>query len=937
MSQKQLTDVNPASWTPSNRVGLLPWVYRTFNRTKYGEEDPAVVADCVGTPENEQCEAAPKSQSRRFFPHQRIVRDIIQLDSPYRGLLLFHSLGTGKSATSIAAAEGFTARHRRVHVLVPAALEQNYREEIGRYANVGRGFRGKWVEVRVDPTSEDDKEAYKVLHKVHRLNADHFKTATGRAWVPYVPDSFPKTNVVREAMYKDMTPADRKKVDKTIERIVDARYRFTNYNGLTLEKVNKLETKDFDNSFVIIDEAHNFIRLIANNSVIARKLYKHLTEAKDMKIVLLSGTPIINHPYELGLMLNLVRGTMTTHQLGLLKGSKTPVLSEIEARLKKKGAWRHIDSISVSPDGSSLDVTLLDPPYVRADGSASTTLVRMTPSQAASHPTRHQDIIEAIRAALAPEIKIGKRTKEIVSSAFPPKKSDFDQLFLDSTDPKNPRVKNTDLFMRRSIGLVSYLRTAGEELFPRIMGRVVKTIPLTDYSFLQYAEVRDKEIKMDEKRNKRMLARGGIAGIMDQSDPIVYRAFSRMACNFTFPKGIRRQFPGDIKKALRREISAADDVDIDEQVEEEGGKLDIPAKAKKDYEDHKKRIMDDLEKGASSYLSQSGLRNKYSSKMASIIDDIKASPGKTLVYSQFREIEGIGVLRTSLLAQGWAEIDLERVGNDYSVVDAERVLSPTFNRKRFVVFSDDRAKTAVLLNMFNGRYDALPPQVQQQLSGLPQKNLYGEVASLMMVTAAAAEGISLRAVRRVLIMEPFWNMVRMDQVIGRAVRAGSHLDLPSEDRTVEVFIYAASLTNEQLKNDFTLKTKDDGLSSDQSIMATAERKNGIIEQFLSMIRSSAIDCAIHSHKNKPLQNGFQCYSFPINLDDDSFSYVPDMQQDQTPANMRNIREKTVRARAVAVKNKKYVAYGDPPRLYDYTAYTEAGVLIPASPASPAAP
>ncbi|QIG60046.1 hypothetical protein [Dishui Lake large algae virus 1] len=932
MSHKQVTDVNPVSWTPSNRVGLLPWVYKTFNRSKYGEEDPAAIADCVGTPDNEQCEAAPKSQSQRFFPHQRIVRDIIQLDSPYRGLLLFHSLGTGKSATSIAAAEGFTARHRKVHVLVPASLEQNYRDEIRRYANVGRGFRGKWIEVRIDPTIDEDKDAYKVLHRIHRLNADHFKTTNGKAWIPYVPEDFPKSKVVREVMYKDMTSADMKKVDKTIDRIIDARYRFTNYNGLTLEKVNQLDTKDFDNSFVIIDEAHNFIRMIANNSVIARKLYKHLTEAKDMKIVLLSGTPIINHPYELGLMLNLVRGMMVTHQLGLLKGSNTPIITDIEERLKKKGVWRQVDSISVSPDGSSLDVTLIDAPYIRtaADGASSTMLVRMSPSQAASYPSRHNDIIESIRTALAPEIKIGKRTKEVISSAFPLKKTDFDALFLDSTDPKNPRIKNTDLFMRRSIGLVSYLRTAGEELFPRVTGRMIKTIPLTDYSFLQYAEVRDKEIKMDDRRNKRMLARGAINGIMDQSDPIVYRAFSRMACNFTFPKGIKRQFPGDIKKALKREISAADDVDIDHQVEEEGGKLDIPTKAKKDYEEHKRRIMDELAAGASSYLSQNGLRNKYSSKMAAIIDDIKSSPGKTLVYSQFREIEGIGVLRTSLLSQGWAEIDLERIGNDYSIVDADRVLSPVFNGKRFVVFSDDRAKTAVFLNIFNGRYDSLPQQVQQQLSNLPRKNLYGETASLMMVTAAAAEGISLRAVRRVLIMEPFWNMVRMDQVIGRAVRAGSHLDLPLEDRTVEVFIYAASLTDEQLKNDFTLKTKDDGLSSDQSIIAVAERKNGIIEQFLSMIRSSAIDCTIHSRKNKPLQNGFQCYSFPINLADDSFSYVPDIQLDQTPVNMRNIREKTVRARAVAVKNRKYVAYGDPPKLYDYAAYTEAGVLIPAS-------
>lgn len=936
MEKKLITEVNPPAWVPANRTGLLPWMYRTFNLTRYGEEDPAAVAavaECVGTPENEDCQAVPKSKRQRFFPHQRIVRDVLQLDSPYRGLLLFHSLGTGKTATSIAAAEGFTARHRKVNVLTPASLEQNYRAEILRYANVGRGFRGNWVEVKVDPTSDDDKDAYRMLQKVHRLNADYFKTTSKKAWVPFVPNDFPKGKVVREVAYKDMTATERRKVDKAIDKIVDARFVFTNYNGLTLDKVNAISQKDFDNSLVIVDEAHNFIRLIANNSVIARKLYKYLTEAKDMKIILLSGTPIINHPFELGLMLNLVRGTITVHEFGILKGSKEPNQEEIEAVLKKKDLWKYVDTVTVPPDRSSVQLTLLPTFYIRGNAQGQTMLQRSPPTSLRTDDV--SSVLERVRVALAPEIKLGKRAKETVTSAFPPKKEDFDRLFLDTADPKNPTVRNTDLFMRRSVGLVSYLRTAGEDLFPRVKSREIRRIPLTDYSFLHYAEVRDKEIKMDDKRQKKLLARGGTPNIMDQGDPIVYRAFSRMACNFTFPNTIKRVFPGDIKKVLRQEISAADDFSIDEQVEEEAGaagtagKVDIGTKAKKDYEAHKKDVMERLQANGNRYLTPKALGEKYSSKLTAVIDDINSSPGKSLVYSQFREIEGLGVLRASLLAQGWAEIDIERIGNDYYIRDADATLSIKNRSKRFVVFSDDRVKTAILLNIYNGRYDQLPLTIQEQLKDLPHKNLYGEVANLMMITAAATEGISLRCVRRVLIMEPFWNMVRMDQVIGRAVRAGSHLDLPYEDRTVDVFVYTATLTAEQLKNDFTLKTKDDGLSSDESILAVAERKNRIIEQFLSMIKSSAIDCAIHARKNRPAENGFQCYAFPINMGDDAFSYVPDIAEDERPRSMRNVRERTVQARAVLVKNRKYVAFGEPPRLYDYEAYTNAGVLIPA--------
>ena len=47
----------------------------------------------------------------------------------------------------------------------------------------------------------------------------------------------------------------------------------------------------------------------------------------------------------------------------------------------------------------------------------------------------------------------------------------------------------------------------------------------------------------------------------------------------------------------------------------------------------------------------------------------------------------------------------------------------------------------------------------------------------MIISSAGAEGISLTGVRQVHIMEPYWNVSRLDQVIGRAVRYCSHKDV----------------------------------------------------------------------------------------------------------------------------------------------------------------
>jgi hypothetical protein len=41
--------------------------------------------------------------------------------------------------------------------------------------------------------------------------------------------------------------------------------------------------------------------------------------AKDAKIILLSGTPMINNPYEIATLINLIRGYMSVYQITYTK------------------------------------------------------------------------------------------------------------------------------------------------------------------------------------------------------------------------------------------------------------------------------------------------------------------------------------------------------------------------------------------------------------------------------------------------------------------------------------------------------------------------------------------------------------------------------------------------------------------------------------------
>ena len=66
--------------------------------------------------------------------HQLFAKEYLSNESPYRGLLIYHGLGTGKTATSIVTAEGLS-KQMDVNVLLPASLETEYINEIKTWGN----------------------------------------------------------------------------------------------------------------------------------------------------------------------------------------------------------------------------------------------------------------------------------------------------------------------------------------------------------------------------------------------------------------------------------------------------------------------------------------------------------------------------------------------------------------------------------------------------------------------------------------------------------------------------------------------------------------------------------------------------------------------------------------------------------------------------------
>ena len=140
------------------------------------------------------------------------------------------------------------------------------------------------------------------------------------------------------------------------------------------------------------------------------------------------------------------------------------------------------------------------------------------------------------------------------------------------------------------------------------------------------------------------------------------------------------------------------------------------------------------------------------------------------------------------------------------VVDIPDSLSgkPTFALYTGTETSEEKE---IIRNIFNSTWKFVPISIVEQLDTISSNNFFGEIIKVLMITASGAEGISLRNVRYVHLIEPYWHPVRLEQVIGRARRICSHQDLDDMYKTVTVFLYLMVFSDNQLDSDASIELR----------------------------------------------------------------------------------------------------------------------------------
>jgi hypothetical protein len=208
------------------------------------------------------------------------------------------------------------------------------------------------------------------------------------------------------------------------------------------------------------------------------------------------------------------------------------------------------------------------------------------------------------------------------------------------------------------------------------------------------------------------------------------------------------------------------------------------------------------------------------------------------------------------------KFDITPVGGNWEI--SSETLTGVAGTQFYITYTgdEDRAKRKILLDIFNGKWQKLPGSLSKQIKDMTgqENNLTGNVVKVFMITQSGAEGISLANVRQVHIMEPYWNYVRLDQVKGRAIRICSHMDLPPEERTVDVFTYIAKFSQKQIKDRAVIETLmnfDEGKSTDEQIFTLLKAKKKLADSILDTMKQSAVDCELNATENGTLA----CYRF----------------------------------------------------------------------------
>jgi len=662
-----------------------------------------------------------ENDDARLKYHQFVVKKFISMSKKQKGILIKHDMGLGKTRIAVAIAEFYREEepNRQVIILLPKSLEGNFKNNIIQYSNKSPDYIDK-------------------NYKFVSLNSSN--------------------------MFKKMAQLDKSKEELDMEKRLGM---FLEHNSDTL-----------DNSLLIIDEAHNLFNAISNGSKNGLALYDLILQSKNLKLIFLTGTPIINSPFELVPCFNMLRG------------------------------------------------------YMKIDGGADDEVVY---SDAENYDP--EKFKEKMNEKMNEKVRVKEKPKagpkEKVRGVRKSRKSDDDHtlLFTESyeefesyfVDTEKNTIKNKQKFMNRIYGLSSYygdlyFDQTNKEGFPKKLPEIIEKISMSKTQYARYVDARILENEESGFAKKK-----GDGRFSSSKSSSTYRVKSRQISNYCIPDYALGPKVGN--KSREKFVDKITTEDILNTVE-------------------------------------------FSPKMGKIYENLSTKfpnrPG--LIYSQFVSGEGLNIMARILEANGYENYsasgsdeysmndikDATKVAGDEaqeSETDIYSLPKPEYTKESTKEYTKEPIKAAPKkpnkkrFAILSG--DITPEEREQLIKDFnDMNNKDGSIIHILLLSGAVAEGIDLKRVRHVHIMEPFWNYARINQVETRAIRYLSHEGLPEEEKNVQVFIYLSDYPSKQDEKKMKEKT------TDVDMFDNSKNNMKIINSFIQALAESSIDCSLH-YNNLP--------------------------------------------------------------------------------------
>jgi hypothetical protein len=730
---------------------------KEFNDTKYDGtiyKDIKAQSDLLNNAEFE------------LSPHQSFVRNFLSFQTPYNSLLLYHGLGSGKTCSAIGVSEEMrdylkqTGMSKRIIIVAAENVQDNFKlqifDERKLKKNNGiwniKGCVGNKLLKEINPTNMEGLTHDQIVSQINTLINNSYLFLGYGQFANYII----KTSGVDDTQYK--SPRDKNKI------------MLRNFKN------------EFNNRLIIIDEIHN-IRMTEDNEnkKVAMNLELLVKSVDNMRLLLLSATPMYNSYKEIVWLLNLMnindkRGTVELKDIFDKTGNLTTSGEELLIRKATgyisfvRGENPYTFPYRVYPDVFSLENTFKNENNIYPK-------YQMNEKQIL--PEDHLKIINVYLSNIGEYQSYGY--KHIIN--YLKNKSSLITT-TKGVEKQMPTFENMESFG------YTILQKPIESLIIVYPYDGLDTInQITNNSTREQTAGANKKNDFGKNINPTLITgRAGLERVIK------------------FTNTITPPFKGDFE--------------YKSDIEKKYGRIFAPDQIGK-YSYKIKKILDSI----------------YSTNNDSII----VSEGVILIYSQYiygglipvaLALEEMGFTRFSTSSNKLKQLFKERKTPpiDVRTMKPKQQNQKDFMPARYLMITGDSA-----LSPNNDSYVKMVTN---------ENNKDGHQIKVILISKSGSEGIDLKFIRQVHILEPWYNMNRIEQIIGRAVRNFSHKDLTFEKRNVQIFMYATLLENK------------DEEAADLYVYRVAEVKSIQIGRVSRILKEVSVDCLINHDQTNFTQEIF---------------------------------------------------------------------------------